>query len=80
MSYETRIYSKCLALEYDDIQNFYDKRAKDFSSGLLPMYTCTLLKDADLQHAEKWHLFEVNNIKPLLNGGNILDIGCGIGR
>ncbi|MBR2124931.1 MAG: class I SAM-dependent methyltransferase [Acetobacter sp.] len=77
---ETRIYSKTLTIQYDDVKSFYDKRAKEFSSGLLPKYTCTLLNDTDSHYAEKWHDFEVNTIKPYLNCGKILDIGCGIGR
>lgn len=76
----TRVYSKTLTIQYDDVKSFYNKRAKEFSSGILPKYTCTLLNDTDSHYAEKWHDFEVSTIKPYLNYGKILDIGCGIGR
>ena len=80
---EKRIYSEVFDVNEKSVSAFFDKRAKDFDSGIKNDNTAVLFGDSKPGYADKWDEFEKNKILPSLRldkSKNVIDIGCGVGR
>ena len=78
----SRIYNEKVNIDYNNINNFYSKRAKQVNK-YQNKYTAVILGDQDPTYSVKRDNWERQCILPLLDinkNKNVLDIGCGMGR
>lgn len=76
-----RVYKNKTTIEYSEIKDFYNRRAKKFNEE--SPYSATMLQDDNPELVKKRNENEVRVLKPLLKIGkdsNILDVACGMGR
>lgn len=79
---EKRVYQKKIDVRPENIQSFYDKRARTVADRE-EAYTTVLLGDQNPQYARQWDAYEKSFILSKLRldeTKNVLDIGCGMGR
>ena len=79
---EKRIYGENVNINHENVEKFYDDRAKRISEMKNP-YSAVLLNDHNPEAVEKRMNLEKEHIFPRLKidkYSKVLDIGCGIGR
>lgn len=77
---ENRIYEKAVSIDMDQVQKFYNERAKKVEE---KGTSVVLLQEHDSDSATKEDAFEKNYILPKLQLSGqtrVLELGCGIGR
>ncbi|MFL8710611.1 class I SAM-dependent methyltransferase [Clostridioides sp. GD02377] len=77
----TRIYEKYIDIKKDNVQNFWNERAKKYVPE--SPYASVKCNDQNPNYADTLDKYEKEIIIPKLNiirNSNILDIGCGVGR
>lgn len=83
MEKQTRVYGQQIDLDSQNIKDFFDKRAIDFTHNKRTRNTTVLLGDGNAAYADNWNHYEKTHILPLLDikkSDSVLDIGCGVGR